>query len=225
MRKQLLTLSVIVLSAITASASDYQCELDESVRDVEYSSTYTVPLSSASEGGVLIPRTPGGMTSGGITLKNDNGIFALVDPSTKKEALIQVGTGEGSFTRIHFITDVESNDFLYMSCQRGELIETKERPLGFTCTMTETSGSTREETVFDVPVAQSGHDFTEIPTATLTPVYGWVMGYSGNFIAYLQNKETFAGITVVGSWDKPVSLSWHPSLADIQVKLTCSQRL
>ncbi|WP_415062963.1 hypothetical protein [Bdellovibrio sp.] len=224
MKKQVLIFSVSMMASFVTMASDYQCNLEEKALDVEYATDYVLPLTSSDEANLEIRRSPGGLTAGGISVKNDRGQFSLIDPSTKKETLIQLGAGEGHFARLSFISGGDSTDYLDMSCVRGEMSESKEQPTGFACTMTETSGATTKETVFEIPVAASGHDFTELPTTTLAPVYGWVMGYKGNFITYLQNTETFAGMTVVGSWDQPVMLGWHPNESDVQVTIHCSSK-
>lgn len=224
MKKQMLIFCATILTSFVATASDYQCNLEEKALEVEYATDYVLPVTASGEATLDIRRSPGGLTAGGISVKNDRGQFSLIDPSTKKETLIQLGAGEGHFARLSFISGGDSTDYLYMSCQRGEMSESKEQPTGFACTMTETSGVTKKETAFEIPVATSGHDFTEIPATTLAPVYGWVMGYAGSFITFLQNTETFAGVTILGSWDQPVTLAWHPSDSDVQVTIHCSAK-
>lgn len=225
MKKQIILASIVLLSFEFAIGADYQCSLDEQVSNVEYTSDLTVPLDAAGAGAVTVKRSAGGLTAGDISVSENKGQFSLIDPGTNKITQIQMGADLGTQARISFLTSSQNSDYLFMSCQRGDQVEIKTQPLAFDCTMKETQGTSQRLKKFTVMKAQSGHDIQELPLTAFMPVYGWILAYEGNLAVFVQNTQTKAGMTIVGTWDQELSVQWHPSSEDAQVEISCAPRL
>lgn len=191
-----------------AHADNLTCRLQEKLSGQE--TIRELPLGSFKSG----------FGNGTLRLENDQLTVSLTDPRWKKPVTAQLSALPGNFARMQLIPNERTNDYLILECERAGFSETK-KSLSAICSLIETAGSQQLQTSFEVPLAQNGHDYQELPAAKLAPITGWVMLYNDMLITSIQNKDTMTGLSGMGSSDQGTSFSWYPSAQNIKVTVSC----
>lgn len=207
---------ILIMTGHLANAKTMSCQVSEKFAGKEASGE--VQFEFANKTGVAEFQSLFGAVK--IELNGEQMTAVVVDSKLNKPITAKFAAAEGDSSRLQIIPNEKTDDYFMMDCQiEGHGVGTA--PTGAICNMNEIAGSQKFSTEFEIPLAQNGHDFTELPQAKIAPLAGWVMLYNGVLITFIQNKDVYTGITGMGSWSQPVSLSWFPSSQNIKVELTC----
>lgn len=209
------------LFPVLAYASDFSCLLTESSGNQDFESSFMISLDPQGNGNYQIQKSAGGLTSANLQVQNSHSTWTMMDPSTGKPLTTFFSAKEGTSSRIQIIPSTDHNDYILLDCGRGESAPPQEKPTSFACLLSEKTSIAQLEHSFTVPVASSGHDIFPLPKAQISPLGGWVLAYNGMIAIFLQNQNTYSGITALGSWDSEIDVSWYPSSDETQVSLIC----
>lgn len=205
-------LAVFLLAGSAWAAPDMNCTLSESLKDLTEEREIHVPMSQRISGTAPfttpLSRVPGSVR---LTPVNgaDEGSISLVDPESKHITRVAFPAAPGKFSRLLWM-GTDGN--VQIDCVRSEESPAVPPPSRLACEVQ----SLGQTTKFDADLSVSGHDVRPFPGE----VDGWVLGYNGIIVIFFRNKETFAGITAMGSWDGEVRASWFPEL-NKEVRVAC----
>lgn len=213
----------IMLSYVSVQANDFLCNVKEKVNNVVSKKMVDIKLNELSEGLISLEKNQEFKTAGTICLKDQATRWSILDSTTGYLIEAKTGLSDGATSQVMLLGPVDKDEFFITECVYGGSIQKDTKaPINMACSIEEQSNEQFSNQVdFTVPIAKNGHDKFAMPISSGNIGQGWVLAYNGILLVFIQNTQTYAGVTALGSWDKAVSLAWYPNKENKKIQVRC----